>query len=159
MAKVVSVAFASTLTATVTQDRTVAANMGLTAAGAVNTYASFNVVKTITGTEYSNYKIALSGASPGVATVDFSTLLGINAAALEAIGHKIKALRFTPQSDGVGAYFASGASNGHLITTNGTPQTWKIPVPPGGSFVLDMAAGGTAIANGSNDTIDISGGT
>lgn len=93
----------------------------------------------------------------GAATVDMTSLVGLNGVAISLSGLKPIAIKFqNPSTNANNMTIAKGASNGYT----GFGSSFSITIPPGGSVVVYM---NTAIANpftavsGSVKTLDITG--
>jgi len=160
-AKVVSATINAGITSTVTQATTLASSAMFDSTGGKNNY-TLGGSKSIVGTQQCSQRVTLIA---GVATLDFTSMLGVDGAVISATGgtFKLYALAFRAQTDGAGAHVNCGASNGYPISGL---TDWKLPLPAvtaGGMVVMDLGTGQTAVTAGTGSdghkTIDFTGNT
>jgi hypothetical protein len=146
--------------ATVTLGLTVRETVGTDAAGYVsssqnavtynggNAEATLNASSTPAATVHAVGKVALSS---GTATLDLTSLTGLNGAAVSLSGLKPRVILM--HNTGANAMtVAKGASNGYT----GLGSSGSLTIPPGGKVLLYPGANGTAVGSG-DKTLDLTG--
>jgi hypothetical protein len=89
----------------------------------------------------------------GVASIDLTSLTGLNGASLSMSGSKGRIIKIkAPSGNGAGITIAKGASNGYT----GLGAAFSVTLPPGGEFAFYDGGNGVAVG-GSAKILDVTG--
>lgn len=104
--------------------------------------------------DFENGAVFTKSLSGGAATIDLTSLTHADGDTRSADGKKLRFLQvMNPAANTGNIVLTKGASNGH----SPIGSTFTVPVSPGGAFLWYFDSDGATVANGSSDTIDVTG--